>query len=154
MLGCNENMLTTQPTLHYKHDMSLQSYFQKLQQEHNVTCFEFVTDQSKGNGRKRVSRRFPTSKRDVDTQVVRQRPTFQTDSERLSSAPKCPLRTPDDDEFLLALYQIEEALDKMNLSLTDIGNKLAQSNEDISPQSLLRDLDNQTWQQSISMPSS
>ncbi|CAJ1931285.1 unnamed protein product [Cylindrotheca closterium] len=70
--------------------MSLQSYFENLQREHNATCVEFIADQAKcDEGRIR----FPAAPSLAVQQQQPQRPSFRSDSERHSAAPTCPLRT-------------------------------------------------------------
>ena len=91
----------------------MKAYFERLQQEHNVTCVEFVADQAKGEGR--ISRRSISmiqsrSMKALDARSVTQRPSFQSDSERLSSAPKRPSRT----SSCESLVTLQEALALLN----------------------------------------
>ena len=113
--------------------MCLKTYFENLQREHNATSFEFVVDQARGDGR--VSRpscsascastcMTPSSSDDED-ECLKQRPSFYTYSERLSSAPKCPLRSSDSAilDRRSQLSQLDEALKVLSMSLTDLSTE-------------------------------
>mmetsp|Transcript_9576 Transcript_9576/g.22506 ORF Transcript_9576/g.22506 Transcript_9576/m.22506 type:complete len:109 (+) Transcript_9576:2184-2510(+) len=106
--------------------MSLQSYFESLQKEHNVTSVEFVVDQARVDGRMSSSLcvQSPCSPSccapsDDEEECLKQRPSFYTHSERLSSAPKCPLRSRDS-ERVTTLSQVEQALEVLSLSLSEL----------------------------------
>lgn len=114
----HKNKLHTTRSL--RKNMSLQSYFESLQKEHNATCVTFVVDQARGDGRMSslcVPSYAPSG--DDENECLKQRPSFSTYSERLSSAPKCPLRSRDNERIIM-LSQVEQALEVLSLSLSEL----------------------------------